>query len=93
MNADRVAIQKFVEAFERRRSRWPQSLRVGRWLIIIFGIIFAGGYIFDKPIDPLVTFFFLLVAVIHGAEELFANVLVPLAREHLRSASSDRDAA
>jgi hypothetical protein len=97
MNADRMAIEKFVEAFETRRARWPWYFRVERWCVILCAIAFLCISFFDimrdKPVDALSVFVFLTVALAYGAEKLAADVLVPLAREHLRSTSSHQDTA
>jgi hypothetical protein len=97
MNADRAAIERFVEAFEKRRARQPGALRVWRWLVILVAILLlycsALDIFADKPIDPLLVFTFLACTAGYGTEKLSAELLVPLAREHLRSTSSNRDAA
>jgi hypothetical protein len=97
MNADREAIERFVEAFETSRARWPGSLRALYWCLILCGILFAFISFVDiwrdRPIDPSLLFILLVLAVSHRAEKLSAEVLIPLAREHLRSTSSNRGAA
>jgi hypothetical protein len=93
MNADRVAIERFVENV--RKASGTVAL-VSTFPGLVGHFFRSSSHLNTSLINPSIQVFFftfLVLAASHGAEGLFAEALVPLAREHLRSTSSNRDAA